>query len=389
MGVRNRGKDLVDDFSSFPNVEVAYICDVDQSVIAPAAKILEKKGRPAPKVVTDFRKALDDKSVTVLACAAPDHWHALASIWACQAGKDVYVEKPCSHNPVEGRRMVEVARRTKRIVQVGTQRRTSPAIQKLVEYVRGGKLGKVGFARAWITGPRPNIGRESVVAAPSTLDFDLWCGPAPNNGYKKNLVPYNWHWRWDYGTGECGNNGVHGLDVIRWALGVEYPTRVTCGGGKYIFDDDQETPDTQLAMFDHPGGSIAWEHRTWSRRGLDGLKAGIALYGTEGNLVSDESSWTVYSPGKKEEVLHKQESTPYELPHVENFLNSVVTRQLPSADIEINHRTTLMCQLANIAWRTGSTINFDGLKEEIVANPAASALLRRENYRKGFELPSA
>ena len=390
MGVRNRGKDLVDDFSSFPHVDVTYICDVDKNVIAPAVKVLEKKGRPAPKIVTDFRAALDDPEVTVLACAAPDHWHALATIWGCQAGKDVYVEKPCSHNPVEGRRMVDIARRTKRIVQVGTQRRTSTALQKMVDYVRSGKLGKVGFARAWITGGRPSIGREAVVAPPDSLDFNLWCGPAPNNGYKKNLVPYHWHWRWDYGTGECGNNGVHGLDVLRWALGVEYPTRIVCGGGKYIFDDDQETPDTQIATFEYPGGAFQWEHRTWSQRGMDGLKGGLALYGTKGNLLSDEQSWTVFSPNsKKEEVLHKEPHTAFELPHVENFLDAIVTRQLPSADVEINHRSTLLCQLANIAWRTSSVLTFDGAKEEIVGNPAASALLRRETYRKGFELPSA
>jgi predicted dehydrogenase len=390
MGLRNRGKDLVANFSSYPHVDIAYLCDVDRDVIAPSVKLLEKKGRPAPKIITDFRQALDDPEVNVLACAAPDHWHALATILACQAGKDVYVEKPCSHNPVEGRRMVEVARRTKRIVQVGTQRRTSVAIKKLVDFVRGGKLGKVGFARAWITGGRPSIGREQVTTPPSNLDFDLWCGPAPNKGYKKNLVPYHWHWRWDYGTGECGNNGVHGLDVLRWALGVEYPNRVVCGGGKYVFDDDQETPDTQLATFEYPGGAFQWEHRTWSQRGMDGLKGGLAIYGTEGNLLSDEQTWTVFSPkGKKEEVLHREEHTAYELPHVENFLDAIVTRQLPSADIEINYRSTLLCQLANIAWRTGSIVNFDGAKEEIVGNPAATALMRRESYRKGFELPTA
>lgn len=389
MGVQNRGKDLVRNFSSFPHVDVAYICDVDKNVITPAVQVLEKKGRPAPKIVTDFREALDDPQVNVLACAAPDHWHALATIWGCQAGKDVYVEKPCSHNPAEGKLMVEIARRTKKIVQVGTQRRTSVAMQKLVDYVRSGKLGKVGFARAWITGGRKPIGREQVVPAPDNLNFDLWCGPAPNKGYKKNLVHYKWHWRWDYGTGECGNNGVHGLDVLRWALGVEYPTRVVCGGGKYVFEDDQETPDTQLATFEYPGGAFQWEHRTWSERGMDGLKGGLALYGTKGNLLSDEQSWTVFSPtGKKEEVLHREQHTEFELPHVENFLDAIVTRKLPTADIEVNHRSTLLCQLANIAWRTGSTVNFDGAKEEIVGNPAATALMRRESYRKGFELPT-
>lgn len=387
MGVNGRGRALVENFSSFPHVEVAYLCDPDRNVIAPAAKILEKKGRPAPKIVANFKEALDDRDVQILACAAPDHWHALATIWGCQAGKDVYVEKPCSHNPVEGRRMTDIARRTQRIVQVGTQRRSAAAMQKLVEYVRSGKLGKVPYARAWIVGPRPNIGTEQPGPPPANLDFNLWCGPAPDHGYRKNLVHYHWHWRWDYGTGECGNNGVHGIDMIRWALNVEYPTRVTSGGGKFVFDDDQQTPDTQTATFEYPGGMFQWEHRTWSPAGINSQKGGLEFHGTKANLISDFHGWTVLSP--KGEVLHKVEHTDYELPHTENFLNAIVTRQLPSADVEINHRSTLMCQLANIAWRTNSTIDFDGKTETIIGNPAATALLGRDSYRKGFELPRA
>ena len=215
--------------------------------------------------MTDFRRALDAREVDLLVCAAPDHWHALATVWACQAGKDVYVEKPCSHNPAEGRAMVRAARTHQRVVQVGTQRRSAEDLIAAVERVRSGRLGKVHLARAWIASVRPNIGHVAPTAPPASLDFDLWAGPAVDPHYQKNLVHYHWHWRWLYGTGECGNNGIHGLDIARWALGVDAPEYVSSGGRKYHFDDDQETPDTQFATFDFADAAIEWEHRTWNK----------------------------------------------------------------------------------------------------------------------------
>jgi predicted dehydrogenase len=387
MGVNGRGKALLSGFAHFPEVEIAYICDPDLTVIPAAVAAAEKLGKKTPQVESDFRKALDDKSVTALVCAAPDHWHSLATIWACQAGKDVYVEKPVSHNPVEGRRMVEAARKYNRIVQAGTQRRSNPTLKEAVEYVRSGKLGDVNFCRTWISSQRPNIGHESVTSPPPQLDFDLWCGPAPNNGYKKNLVHYHWHWRWDYGTGECGNNGIHALDVARWGMGIEYPETVTCGGNKYFFDDDQETPDTQIATFDFPTGCISWEHRTWSPRGIDGEGFGVEFYGSEGTMYTGGTDFIVYAwAGKKEKVIEKKEGTDPVRAHLQNFLDCLVTREKPNAEIEIGHRSTQFCHLANIAWRTRSTVKFDGETETISGNPAASKLLGRE-YRKGFELP--
>ncbi len=270
MGLNSRGKQLLPPFLEFPEVEIAYLCDPDASVIPPALKVVTDRRQKEPKVLSDFRKALDDRSVDVLVCAAPDHWHALATILACQAGKDVYVEKPCSHNLIEGRRMIQAARAHRRVVQVGTQRRSAEDLIAAVERVRSGRLGKVHLARAWITSVRPNIGHESPTAPPPSLDFDLWAGPATNPRYQKNLVPYHWHWRWLYGTGECGNNGIHGLDVARWGLGVDAPEYVSSGGRKYHFDDDQETPDTQFATFDFADAAIEWEHRTWNKRGLEG-----------------------------------------------------------------------------------------------------------------------
>lgn len=387
MGVNGRGRQLLSGFTRFPHVQVPYICEPDSSVVARAAKIVTDSGRSEPKVVVDFRQALDDPEVDVLVCSAPDHWHALATIWACQAGKDVYVEKPVSHNIVEGRRMVEAARKYGRVVGAGTQRRSGADFQAAVEAIRSGKLGDVNFARCWINSTRPSIGHVDVSKPPAHLDFNLWCGPAPNEGYKKNLVHYHWHWRWNYGTGECGNNGIHALDVARWGMGMEYPETVCCGGGKYYFDDDQETPDTQLATFDFPGGAIQWEHRTWSPRGLEGNSSfGIVFYGSKGTLVVQSRGWTIYGGKRGDEVIEKHDGAERERTHLANFLDCVQTREKPNAEIEIAHRSTNLCHLANIAWRTRSTLQYDGETETIQGNPEANALLGR-TYRKGFELP--
>ena len=380
-------RQLLSTFMQFPEVEITHICDPDAHTIPPAIKLVTERGRKEPASISDFRRALDDKQVDALVCAAPDHWHALATILACQAGKDVYVEKPVSHNLIEGRRMVDAARKHNRVVQVGTQRRSSEEMALAVERVRGGRLGKVHFARTWITSVRPNIGRMPVTAPPSNLDFDLWAGPAVDPQYKKNLVHYQWHWRWLYGTGECGNNGIHGLDVARWGLGVEAPEIVTSGGNKYHFDDDQETPDTQLATFDFATAAIQWEHRTWSKDGIDGADFGIVFYGTEATLVATGSGWRIQQGGKTVEEHKGTSRSDWELKHVRNFLECRITRERPAADIEIGHRSTSLCHLANIAWRTRSTLRFDGGTETIVGNPPATALLGRE-YRTGYELPA-
>jgi predicted dehydrogenase len=386
MGVNGRGRGLISNFLTFPEVEITHICDPDSGTIPEAAKLVTRAGRKEPVAVADFRTLLDGDKIDVLVCAAPDHWHALATVLACQAGKDVYVEKPVSHNLVEGRRMVEAARRHKCIVQVGTQRRSSPEMAAAVERVQSGKLGKVHFARAWITSVRPSIGHNEVSEPPANLDFNLWAGPAVDPKYKKNLVPYHWHWRWLYGTGECGNNGIHGLDVARWGLGVDMPEIITSGGGKYFFDDDQETPDTQVATFDFKEAAIQWEHRTWTKFGIEGDDFGIVFYGTKATLVIVGNGWKIYDGKKVLEENPGTSSTEWQIAHVKNFLDCRISRELPIADIEIGHKSTSLCHLANIAWRTRSTVRFDGATESIVDNPAAAALLGRE-YRKGFELP--
>ncbi len=256
------------------DVEVAAVdCDIDQSAVEETAQ-----GRAGgaqkrqPRVEKDIRKVLEDRDVDALVVATPDHWHALATVWACQAGKHVYVEKPVSHNLVEGRRMIEAARKHDRVVQVGLQRRSGAHFQSAAEFVRSGRLGKIPFARAWIAGNRKSIGRKPDGEPPAGVDYDLWLGPAPERPFNPNRFHYNWRWNWDYGTGEIGNNGVHGLDVVRWVVGLDAPLRVTSGGGKLYYDDDQQTPDTQAVTFDFPATTVVWEHRVWSKTGPGGRR---------------------------------------------------------------------------------------------------------------------
>jgi predicted dehydrogenase len=389
MGLRVRGKQLAPPFAAAPNVEVTHLIDPDPAMVKPALDALKNPAGP-PKAETDIRTVLDDKSVTALVVAAPDHWHALATLWAAERGKHVYVEKPVSHTLLEGRRMVEAARKYKVVIQAGTQRRSQASVAAAREYVHGGKLGKVAFARAWIAGNRPNIGFAKPEAPPPGVDYDLWVGPASGE-FTKNRFHYNWHWFWDLGTGELGNNGIHGLDVIRTVCGLDAPTRVSCAGGKFYYDDDQETPDTQTATFDFPAGpggaagcTVVWEHRVWEKKGQgpEGQSYGISIHGDRGTLVFDGDAWRVRGG---DDAAEKPKGDMVG-EHVRNFVASIRGDAKPNADIEEGHKSTRLCHLGNIAYRTGKTLRFDP-KTETTDDPAANKLLARD-YRKGFELPA-
>jgi predicted dehydrogenase len=381
MGVRSRGRDLTRGFAGFEDVEIAYVIDPDENVVAPALKEAEKRQKRTPRVEKDVRKVLDDKSVTALAVAAPDHWHALATVWACQAGKHVYCEKPASHNLVEGRRMVEAARKYERVVQLGTQRRSGAHFQSAAEFVRSGKLGKVPFARTWIAGNRKSIGHLPDGPVPAGVDYNLWLGAAPERPFNPNRFHYNWHWNWDYGTGELGNNGIHALDVARWILGLDAPQRITAGGGKYFYDDDQITPDTMVVTYDFPGTCLIWEHRIWAKTGLEGESFGIVLYGEKGTLHFDKKGWHV-SDG----VEAADQTSEIERPHLRNFLDCLRSGKRPNADIEEGHKSTRLCHLGNVAFRVGRTLRFDASTETIPGDDEANRLLSR-TYRKPFVMP--
>jgi predicted dehydrogenase len=304
----------------------------------------------------------------------------LATVWACQAGKHVYCEKPASHNVVEGRRMVEAARKHNRVVQIGTQRRSSPYFQSAVEFIRSGKLGKVPMAKAWILGNRPSIGHKEDKPTPAGVDYDLWTGPAPLRPFNPNRFHYEWHWNWAYGTGEIGNNGIHGLDVLRWALNLEAPTRIASGGGKNFYDDDRQTPDTQVVSFDFPGTTLVWEHRIWAPKPSDGESFGITFYGEKGTLVFDKKGWHVDGMANANDQGKLTEE-----PHLKNFLDCIRSGGRPNADVEEGHRSTRLCHLGNIAYRTGRELVFDGATETIKDDPEASKLLGR-TYRAPFAL---
>ncbi len=382
MGVNGRGRDLANSFTALPEAEIAYICDPDERAVAKCIEAVEKKGRPRPKGIADFRKALEDPAVDALVIAAPDHWHAPATIMACAAGKHVYCEKPASHNAREGELMIAAARKRGRVVQIGTQRRSMPGVQEAIGRLKAGEIGRVLMARGWYNNSRPTIGKGSPTATPSWLDYSLWQGPAPEREFRDNLVHYNWHWFWHWGTGELGNNGIHSLDACRWGLGVDYPTRVTSGGGKYRFpDDDQETPDTHIVNFEFGEKMISWEGRSWHRRGFEDSMFGIAFYGDKGTLVIDGGNYRLLDPAGKE--VAKGTSGATDQPHLQNFFSCIKSGGRPNADVEEGVKSTHLCHLGNIAWRTGGAVDVDP-KTGRVKGREAEKYWSRE-YRKGWE----
>ncbi|HUG92499.1 MAG TPA: Gfo/Idh/MocA family oxidoreductase [Planctomycetaceae bacterium] len=417
IGVRSQGRFLAGTFAGLPDADVAAVCDVDENVLPAAVRAVEDaQGRP-PVRVRDFRRLLDDPSIDAVVVATPDHWHALMTVLACQAGKDVYVEMPVSHNLREGEQMVAAAARHDRIVQAGLHQRSGEHFRTAVEMVRGGGIGDVRLARAWIVHRRKPIGVKPDGPAPRGVDYDLWLGPAPTRPFNPNRFHHNWHWFWDYGTGELGNWGSHLLDVARWGLGVDWPTRIAATGGKFYFQDDQETPDTLMVNYEFTGcrplapraepsneprssvpdhiadratdGSpatktILWEHRLWSNHGLEGRSAAVAFYGENGTLVVDRGGWKVYD--RRETIT--SDTSEQAVAHCRSFIDAVKTREQPAAGIELAHVSSGLCHLGNVAYRLGREVAFDPETMTFGADASANSLLVRD-YRRGWELPIA
>jgi len=382
MGVNGRGRSLAAGFVGQPNCEVAYICDVDSRAIPRAVEVVKAKQKRAPQGVEDFRRILDDKSVDALIVAAPNHWHAPATILGCSAGKHVYVEKPCSHTAEEGELAVAAARKNNRVVTMGTQRRSYPMLIEAIAKIHNGVLGKTHYARSWYNNRRNTIGTGEATPPPSWLNYELWQGPAPDRPFKSNLVHYNWHWHWHWGNGELGNNGVHALDVARWGMNVDYPSQVSSGGGRFRFDDDQETADTHLVTFTFKDSTIMWEGLSWSPLGVHGTRFGVSFHGEKGSMVVTDQDYTIYDMKGKE--VEKHTGARGDAPHFANFLDCIRSGEKPNADIEIAHKSTLLCHLGNIAHRTSSTLTCDPRNGRIAANKPAQALWGRE-YRKGYQ----
>lgn len=383
MGVNGRGLALARGFMASSGAEVVSICDVDSRAAQRAAEVIAKaQSRPAT-VNSDVRRMLDDKSIDALVVAAPNHWHAPATILGCSAGKHVYVEKPCSQTPEEGELSIQAARKHNRVVQMGSQRRSWPAVIEAVNEIQAGKIGEVHYARSWYNNRRGPIGTGKQTAVPEWLDWELWQGPAPRRPFVDNMVHYNWHWVWHWGNGELGNNGPHGLDVARWGLGVTYPNRVSAGGGKYRHQDDQETPDTMMVTYDFPGGkTITWEGLSWSALGPHDTGFGVSFHGTEGSIVVRDAGYVLYDVKNKE--IDKKSAAAGDKDHLENFLACIRSGSRPNADIEEGHRSTLLCHLGNIAYRTESVLKIDPTNGHILENEAAKKLWGRE-YENGWE----
>jgi predicted dehydrogenase len=383
MGVNGRGSAIARGMMAAKNTEIGYICDVDTRAAGRVGELVGEVQKKNPKVVGDFRRVLDDTGVDVLVIAAPNHWHAPATILGCSAGKHVYVEKPCSYTPEEGELAIAAARKNKRIVQMGTQRRSYPAIIEAMGKLHAGEIGRVLYARTWYNNRRASIGVGKPAAVPDWLDWRLWQGPAPDRPFKDNIVHYNWHWHWHWGNGELGNNGIHALDVARWGLDVTFPNRVTAGGGKYRHEDDQETPDTMMVTYDFPEKkTITWEGLSWSPLGPHDSGFGMSFHGTEGSMVIRGAGYTIYDTKLKE--TGSGTGPGGDKDHFADFLDAVRTGRLPNADIEKAHRSTLLCHLGNIAYRTGSVLTTDPNNGHILGNEAAQNLWGRE-YAPGWE----
>jgi predicted dehydrogenase len=388
IGVRGQGGSLLHNFAAQSDVNLLYICDIDETVRGSRGQEIEKKTRKMPKLVKDYRTVLDDKSVDALVIGTPDHWHALPTIHGCLAGKDVYVEKPDGHNILEGQRMVQAARKNNRMVQLGTQARSSPDLFELVKYVQSGALGKLIYGRAWETDRQREVPRVADGEAPAGVDYDMWLGPAPRRPFNRNRFHGSWRWFFDYGCGDLGNDGVHRLDFCRWVLGAnELPQTIAASGGKFFFDDAQEWPDTQMVTYDYPGKILTYEMRIWSKPRLFDATEGAAVYGDGGWVLITNSGWKAYDD--KGKVMKEMGGRSAALGlHIRNFLDAVRSRKRETLNQEIaqGHASSVLCHAGNIAWRTGKKLKLDP-KTETFDDTEANRFLSRE-YRKGYELPN-
>ena len=382
IGTGGRGTDLTRSFQAQPGVEIAYVCDADHGRAERAAQVVQKATNRAPRVVTDLRRVLDDRAVDVVVIATCNHWHAPASILACSANKHVYVEKPLSHNPREGELLIQAAQKNKRQLQMGNQRRSWPRIIEAIEEVHKGAIGRAYLAQSYYTNNRPTIGRGNPGDPPKGLDYDLWQGPAPRRPFRSNYLHYNWHWFWHWGNGELGNNGIHSLDLCRWGLGVDYPVHVTSSGGRYRFQDDQETPDTHMVCFDFEGRkTITWEGLSCNKLAPNKVDH-VRFHGDGGVMCVTDSGYIITDPNGRE--VRRNPVQAGDGPHFANFLNACRGNGRCNSGVEDAHKSTMLCHLGNIAHRAGRTLHCDPQNGHILQDKDALTLWGRD-YEKGWE----
>jgi predicted dehydrogenase len=372
---------------------LTHVCDVDSVILKRFAIAAEKEMGYASATDKDFRSVLEQKDVDAITIATPEHWHAPMAIAGLQAGKHVYVEKPCSHNPAEGAMLVEAQRKYGKLVQMGTQQRSSPHTIEIVDKIHNGLIGRAYFGKAWYSNVRKSIGVGKVVPVPATLDWDLWQGPAPRRPYKDNLHPYNWHWFKHYGTGETLNNGTHEVDVCRWALGVDFPERITASGGRYHFHDDWEFYDTLVTSFDYGDKMISWEGKCCQGMKFYNRDRGSAIMGTTGSVVVDRDGYEIYdlkgnktSEFKTGSATSSADTTGRDSMtdmHFANFIAGIRKGEKLHSPVSVGNVAVTMLQLSNVAWEVKRELHLDPGNGQIQNDPAAMKLWGRE-YEKGW-----
>ncbi len=380
IGLGGQGRRHAQVFSSFPDCEVAALCDVDPARLEKAAAAV-----PGAATHADYRRVLEDASITSVSVATPDHWHTPLALAALKAGKHVYVEKPCSHNIREAQLLREAAAKSGKCVQQGTQGRSCPSIMEAVAFMRGGGLGMVRMAKAINHQFREPIGREPECDPPAGVDYDLWLGPAPKRPFTKNRWHYNWHWHWDFGCGDAGNDGIHQIDQARWGLGVGLPNAVGASGGQLFYDDDHQTPDTQVVTFEYGTCYLLYEMRLWTNYPMEGHDNGVVFYGDKGRLDIGRTGCEARLLGGEKKSFGPYASIE---DHIRNFLDCVKAGNPAGLNGGIGEGadSTILCHLANIATRTGRKLAFDPVKCSCTGDDEAARLFTRE-YRAGYELP--
>lgn len=398
MGVNSRGNALAQNFAWQNGCDVIHICDVDSRAIDKCVANVQKIQETKPTGIGDFRKSLESRDVDVMVIATPDHWHAPAALLALQAGKNVYLEKPCSHNPAEGEMLVQAASKYKKAIQMGNQRRSWPNVMEAISELKKGVIGRPYFGKGWYTNNRESIGIGKEVAVPEWINWDLWQGPAPRKNYKDNFIHYNWHWFWHWGTGEALNNGTHMIDLLRWGFGVDYPVKVSSNGGRFRYKDDWEAPDTQVINLDFKEGiSMTWEGRSCNGRHIEGSSVGVVFYGEMGSImIPGGNEYKIYDLKNNlvKEVKDTQEIDPRDAAnpaghldalHIRNLFNNIKNGETLKSDINSGHKSTLLVQLGNISQRVGHSLEINPENGHIIGDKDAQKLWSRE-YEKGWEM---
>ena len=398
IGVNSRGMALASNFAKQNNCEVTRVCDVDSRAIDKCSAAIQKIAGNKVKSDKDVRKMLEAKDIDAVLIATPDHWHAPAALLAMKAGKDVYLEKPCSHSPEEGEILIRAADKYKRVLQMGNQRRSWPNVIEGINELKNGVIGNPYFGKGWYTNNRPSIGTGKEAPVPEWLDWDLWQGPAPRVTYKDNVLHYNWHWFWRWGTGEALNNGTHMIDILRWGMEVDYPTMVNSAGGRYRYKDDWETPDTQVINLEFGDGKcMTWEGRSCNGRSIEGSSVGAMFYGDKGSLlITGTNGYTIFD--LQDKVIKEVKSNvaidarnlmnpaeQLDAFHLQNFFDGIRQSGKLNADIRSGHKSTLLVQLGNISQRVGRSLQIDNQNGHILHDKEANNYWGRD-YEKGWEM---